>query len=187
MKNKKDFKKLLADAQLPVKTVPICLRGDLVADFEETERALQEAHKQRGDSLAGGSELGELAEKLEALQVEMREHFYTFRIQALPKREFRALVAKHGPRRVVGEDGEEKIHEDDKYIGVNTASFFEALMRACLVDPVLGDDDWTALDSKLTDSQWDSLSTAAWSVNRSDVDVPFSRAASLINRRTASE
>jgi len=44
------------------------------------------------------------------------------------------------------------------------------------------DEDWAALDQSLTSRQFDDLSDAAWSLNRREVDVPFSRAASRILR-----
>jgi hypothetical protein len=61
----KNFKDLLGQAQLPEKTVEICLRGDLVAEFEETERALEQAEEDRekANSLDGGSTVAELARK----------------------------------------------------------------------------------------------------------------------------
>lgn len=182
----KNFQAMLADAKLPEKSVPICLRGDLVADFEEAERLLVEANKSRGDSLAGGEKLGELAERVEQLREQMRDHFYDFRLRALPKRQWRALVAEHQPRRVDGAEGPE-VHEDDKYIGVNAETFFDAMIRACLVDPELDDQQWAHLLEVLSDKQYEALSSAAWGVNRSDVDVPFSHVASLISRRTGSE
>lgn len=183
----KNFKTMLAEAKLPEKTVPICLRGDLAADFEEAERRLIEANKTRGDSLAGAPELGALAEQVEQLREQMRQHFYTFRLRALPKRDWRALVAAHPPRRVDGPDGEPEVHEDDKYVGVNADTFFDAMIRACLVDPELDEQEWAHLAEVLSDKQYEALSTAAWGVNRSDVDVPFSRVASLINQRIADE
>lgn len=183
----KNFKTMLAEAKLPERTVPICLRGDLVADFEEAERLLVEANNNRGDSLDGGSELGSLAERVESLREQMREHFYTFRLRALPRRDWRALVAEHPPRRMDTADGDPEVHEDDRYIGVNAETFFDAIVRACLVDPELDEQEYTHLLAVLSDKQYESLTAAAWGVNRSDVDIPFSRVASLINQRSASE
>jgi hypothetical protein len=183
--SKADFKAMLASAKLPEKTVQICLRGDLAAEHETAEKALEQAEKNAlsADSLDGGG-VGELADRLEALEAQMREHTYPFRLRALPKPKWRALVAEHQPRR--DDDGE--VLAADRFLGVNADTFFEAITKACVVDPEMDDDDWRVLlDEKLTDAQFDTLSEAAWGLNRRDVDVPFSRAASRLNRSSASE
>jgi hypothetical protein len=79
-----DIKSMLNGARLPERTVPICLRGDLVAEHEELERQLEEANRRASDSLAGNG-AGELADRIEALQEEMRAATVTFRVRALPK------------------------------------------------------------------------------------------------------
>lgn len=178
----KNFKAMLAEAKLPETTVMICLRGDLAADHEAAERELEQAEKQGSDSLAG-SGAAEIADRIEALEAEMREHTYEFRMRALPRKDWRALVAQHPPRR--GEDNE--LIEPDKYIGVNGESFYDAIIRACLVDPELTDDEFEQLVGAVTDRQYDDLSDAAWGLNRREVDIPFSRAASRMKRDSAAE
>ncbi len=177
-----NFKKMLAEAKLPEKTVELCLRGDLVAEHERTEQALNVESQRNTNSLEGGR-IGELAEKLVALEEQMREHTYTFLIRALPRRDFRQLLADHPPR----QDGEGELDKRDATVGLNTATFFDAMIRACLVDPELDDETWTELENKLSDRQYESLSDAAWAVNQADVSIPFSPAASLINRSIATE
>lgn len=177
-----NFKKMLSQAKRPERTVPVCLRGDLAADFEQVERQLEEAQKKASDSLAA-SGISELVDQLDALSAEMRKHTYDFRLRAMSRPAFRALVADHGPRR---DPDTNEVLERDRYVGVNTDTFYDALIRACVVDPELDDEDWkTLLDETLTDKQFDALSDAAWYLNRGDVDVPFSRAASRL--RAASE
>lgn len=179
----KNFKEMLGTAQLPEKTVPICLRGDLVAEFEETERALELEQAKSTVSLDGGGQVGFLAEKIETLRDQMREDTYTFRLRALPKRQWRSLVSEHPPRPT--DDG--GIDDRDRFLGVNSDTFFDAMIRACVIDPELDDETWNELNEKLTDKQYDSLADTAWSLNRSDIDVPFSRAASLISRTSEPE
>lgn len=176
-----DFKTLLASAKLPEKTVLICLRGDLAAEHEQAERDLEQAQRTAFDSLEG-SGAGEIAERVRALEDEMREASHPFRLRALPRPVWRALVAAHPPRR--GEDNE--IVPEDRML-VNSETFFDALVRACLVDPELGDEEWAELAGKLTDRQFDDLSDAAWGLNRREVDVPFSRAASRMRQVSGGE
>jgi hypothetical protein len=176
-----EFAKLLADAKLPERTVVICLRGDLVADHEAAERELEQAERQALNSLAGTG-AGPIIERIEALETEMREHSYEFRLRALPRPAWLKLCTEHPPRRDE-ESGE--IVDADRRLGVNAETFYTAIIRACLIDPVLTDEQWQQLDGSLTDRQFDELSGAAWALNRGAVDVPFSRAASLMKRDSA--
>jgi hypothetical protein len=171
-----DITEALAGARLPEKTVPICLRGDLQARFEELERQLVAAQRDTSDSLAAGSRPRELAEQIEALRREMADHTVTFTLRAVPRRAWTKLVADHPPR----ED-----NQVDRVLGVNEETFISVLIREATVDPELTDDQWDLLDEKLTEFQWQKLFNAAWSLNARDVDVPFSHAASTILRATA--
>lgn len=177
----RNFKSMLAEAALPETVVPVCLRGDLAADHEVLERELEQAQKQATDSLAGNG-AAEIAERIRGLEEQMREHTYDFRLRALPRRAWRDLVAAHPPRR--GDDNE--IVDADR-MGVNGETFFDAMIRACLVDPELADEEWAALNEALTDRQYDSISDAAWALNRREIDVPFSRAASRMRERSDAE
>lgn len=178
-----DLKNALLEARLPERTVPICLRGDLVAELESLERQLEDAARRPVDSLAGNG-AGELADRVIELQDLMRDSTVTFRLRALPKPQWRALLAAHPPAR--GDDGEP--HPEHAQAGLNIDTFFDALIRACLIDPEVDDESWALMagpDGRLTDRQLGRLSDAAWEVNRGDVNIPFSHAASRAKRNTA--
>lgn len=177
-----DIKAMLTDAKLPERTVPICLRGDLVAEHEQLERRLEDANRRAVDSLAGNG-AGELIDQLEALQGEMRDSTVIFRLRALPKSKWRALVAQHPPR----QDDDGKPIPEDVANGANLETLLDAIVRACLVEPEIDDDTWALMagdDGRLTDRQLGSLADAAWAVNRGDVSVPFSLAVSQARRTT---
>jgi hypothetical protein len=184
MAEPKDFLTMMADARLPERTVPICLRGDLTAAHEELERKLEDAQRRPVDSLEGNG-TGELAEQILALEAAMRDHSYTFVVRALPKPAWRKFVAEHGPRvdPVTGDPD-----AGDVRVGFNQETFYDDVVRACVIDPVLDSAGWTELlDTKLTDRQIGDLADAAWAVNRGTVDVPFSHAASRSRRATDGE
>ncbi|MFC6017802.1 hypothetical protein ACFP2T_16495 [Plantactinospora solaniradicis] len=169
------IKDAIRAAKLPERVVPVCLNLDLQAEFEAAERELQELLDRPRDSLAAGGPPKDLSQRVRDLEAEMREHTHDFRLRALPRPGWLALVADHPPRQT--EDG--AVDQRDQYVGVNAETFFTALVRASVVAPELDEEDWRLLlDEKLTDRQFDQLSDAAWSLNRRDVDVPFSRAAS---------
>ena len=177
----KNFKAMMAEARLPERTVQICLRGDLVADHEAAERELERAEKAAITSLAGNG-TAEIADRIQALEEQMREHTYAFRLRAMPKPKFRAIVAAHPSRR----DDEGRVIDADR-LGVNSETFFDALILTCLVDPELTAEEFGELADVLTENQYDHLSTAAWNLNKDEVDIPFSLAASRTRRNSASE
>lgn len=180
-----DLKSMLAGAHLPERTVPVCLRGDLAAEFEELERKLEQATDTPSDSLAGNG-TGDILDRMEALRERMREATVTFRLRALSKPRWRALLAAHPPRR--GDDGEPLA--EDVTIGVNRETFFDAIIRACLVDPEVDDEAWDMMageNGRLTDRQLSTLTDAAWEVNRGEVSVPFSRVESRARQSTGRE
>lgn len=181
-----NFKQKLKAARLPEDSVSVCLRGDLAADFEATERELKRVQESKSDSLEEG--VGPIIDRLDALRAEMLEHTEDFRIRALSKPAFRALVAAHPPRRIIKDDGSEgELDAADVNLGLNRETFFEALLRVSVVSPELDEGDWTALLEVLTDRQFGDLTDAAWFLNRGEIDVPFSRAASLAKRNSGGE
>lgn len=168
-----DVKALIASARLPERSVAICFAPDLTAAMQDLERQLEEAdaRQKASGSLAGGERV-ELAQQMEDVRERMKSNTVDFRLRALPRRRWTALVAAHPPR-----EGNER----DTMLGLNEETFFEAMVRECVVTPTLDDEDWTTLlDDALSDAQWGVLVNAAWAVNARDVDVPFSRAASRI-------
>jgi len=171
-KKKPDTKAILAAARLPERSVDLCLRGDLVARWQELAREFVDAEREdKVHADLDGGKARPLAEQIAALQDEMREHSLVLKLHALPRRKWTALMAAHPPR------------EDDKtdeLLGLNRETFYDALVRACVAEPALDEDDWAHLDEVLSDGQWQALNNAAWAVNARDVDIPFSRGASQI-------
>jgi hypothetical protein len=179
----KSFKAMLAEAKLPERTVPTCLRGDLVAEHEQLNEQLELLEKKAVDSLAGNGG-AELAARIDELEEQMRDSTYPVRLRALSKPDFRAFLAAFPPR--VDAEGKSSNQLDAAY-GFDTDAGFETLVRRSVVDPELDDADFADLLGKLTENQFDSLAVVAWQLNKGDIDVPFSRAASRLNRLTADD
>lgn len=178
------FTDLLKGAKLPEASHPVCLRADLTAQFEAAERELELIRKQprQSDSLAG-SPAGPLIRRIEEIQQEMTAATYPFRLRALPKSKWRLLVAAYPPRK---DDNGEPVPEDAQ-IGVDREKFLDALIKVSVIDPVMTEEQWTELLETITDRQYSDLCDEAWFLNRGEVSVPFSRAASLLKRDTDSE
>ena len=175
-------KAMLGTARLPERTVEICMRGDLVADHEAAERELEKAEKRPGTSLAGNG-AAEIAARIQALEAEMQDSVWEFRLRALPAPKYRAFKAEHPPR--VKDDGEPE--KKDLVFEFNIDEGAEPLARMCLVDPELDDETWAQLMNALTLEQFEELAAAAWMLNRGGVDIPFSSAASELMQASAGE
>lgn len=173
-------KDLIKAASLPERSISLCLDQGLQAQVEELDRRL-DAPATDAPSMAGDPKT-KIAQEIMALTALMGEHSITFRMRALPRRKFTALMASHPPRE--GNNG-------DRMLGFNEDTLFDALIRACVAAPDdLDEEDWAGLigeDGVLSSAQYEQLSDAAWAVNRRDVDVPFSRAASLLQRTSEPE
>ena len=167
-----DVKELIRGATRPEDKVPLCLRADLVAEYERTERELRTVQAATKDSLAGpGEEARAIEARLAELREQMQASTLTFELRALPPPKYQALANEHPPRVVEG-----KMERRDQVFGFNVDTFFPALAQASTVAPELDDEDWAALlgdDGKLTDGQVERLTTVAWQLNKKDVDLPF--------------
>lgn len=182
-------KQILAGAKLPQTSVTICLRPDLVSEWERLDRELQHALRP-ADSLAGNGSPSEVAQQMDDVRAEMAAHSVVFVLQALPRRRFRAMMNSHPPRKTP--DG--AVDERDRLTGVNLDALWPDLLPASLVAPELDADDWALLigtedvDGVLTARQFNELADAVWDLNMADgTDVPFSRAVSAILRNSGSE
>jgi hypothetical protein len=179
--NGKNVKDIIKGGRLAERSVPVCMRADLVAEHEEAERLLDKASNEVRTSLGAGSAVSELGERVRALEAEMAKNTVAFHLRALPRLKWKALIADHQPRKAEG-----GTVDDRDLMGVNADTFFEALVRVSVVAPELDDEDWAILLGEtddgfaLSDAQFDALSNAAWGLNRRDVDIPFSRAASRL-------
>jgi len=171
-----DIKALLKQARRRTARVEVCLRGDLAGEYEQLERDL--AKLPPNNRLGGDPERQRITADMERLRTEMAEGTVTFRLEALSDTAFQRLVDEHPPRR----DGDE-INERDAQSGYNRATFYDALVRACTVEPELDDEDWELLlgEDGMSPGQKLNLSLEASRINGESVDVPFSPAATNAN------
>ncbi|MFG2046133.1 hypothetical protein ACGFIW_01715 [Micromonospora sp. NPDC048935] len=185
----------LKSAALPERTVDICLRGDLQAEWEDLHRQLAdaEAAAAKDKRLAGDHRAREIGAQITAVQDQMRADTIVFRMRALHRKAWDALLKQHPPR---------KDNEEDAKLGYNVEAFMEALIRSCTYSPDdLDDDTWRELlgdndderarlekagepveDGKLTEWQFAQLQNTALHLCIRKVDVPNSFAVSQLIR-----
>lgn len=156
---------LLASARLAEDEVPICLRPDLLAQYKAAVTALEsaEADHKRNGSLAGGGRAAAQA-AVDGLRDQMLAASVRFTVRALPQKRWGEMYAEHPPR-----EGD----KDDARVGFNRDTFYDVLVRECVVEPELTAQQWGLLLAKLSAAQYATLKTTAWLVNNAEVDVPF--------------
>lgn len=142
----------LKKAKLPEATVELCLAPHLVEELD----AIPES-----DSLADPN-----MEQRTALRKEIEESILPVKLRALGSRRYDELVAKHPPRPDVVED---------QNAGFNNDTFKGAIVRACVVSPVLDDEYWEHLIDVITTEGWLRLLATTIRLNRYGGQVPFSR------------
>lgn len=161
---------LLDASRQPEQTVNVCLRGDLQAEWEKLEQELTTLRAASKATLAGDPEETALAERIRAVEEQMRTATVPMVLRALTRRPWQQLCESHPPR---------PDNPSDRVVGANTATFYDALIEASVVSPDFGGSDrLKRLLDTLTSMQFDMLASAAWDLNRRDVGVPFSLTAS---------
>lgn len=153
---------------------------DLAEEIEELDAQLVDL--QRPGMLNSAPGARALAEQIEALRAEMAKSALRLRLEAMDPDEWKALMAQHPPRR----DSIGQVVDEDA-AGVNTATFYPALARKSIVRPAMTDARWAKLVKAVSSRQWDDLWSLAWRLNRGEVDIPFSRAASRTLQSSAPE
>lgn len=154
-----DIHALIADAKPPARTVELCLRGDLVADLEQATRDLALAREHDdADGVATATERAAAARRAMAGAV------LVVRFEAIPRREWLALLGEHPPR---------ERDATDNRVGFNTETLYEAIIRRSWASPELTPADMDALLDAVNDGQFNELADAAFSVNTRGAVVPF--------------
>lgn len=175
---------LIRNGKLKTDEFRACMDPDLIAEHQDLLDQRAAARARAEDSLAGGN-VAELEEKIAGVLDRIEAQTVVLVLKALPRPEFRSLKDAHPPRRDP-EGNPLPEHADDWRLGVNVDTFFDPLIRAELVSPVLDEDTLTMLlEERLTDGQWDALTTVAWNLNLDKISVPFSSAVSP-SRRSSS-
>jgi hypothetical protein len=180
-----DIDAIIDGAQPYQRSIALCLRGDLVAEYEALDQAREEAEKDAlVDSLAAGGGTAAILAQMDALRAQMKASTITVVMRAMTSRDFLKLCKMHPVRR----DDDDKPNPADVGLGVNTDTIWDPLIRACWVSPTIDKARMKRLlDEKLSHSQYSQLANLAWMVNRDEVDVPFSYAASRTRQHNSPE
>jgi hypothetical protein len=163
---------------LATKSTQICLRPDLIAEWETADKALSEAKVQErvaegrmADRKGESADVKRLAKKVKALEDEIEAHAITFTFQAMPKDRWRELTEQHPPR---------SGNNIDHVVGYNRDAAADAAVRASLIDPVFDEASWGQFLAVCNPSEWGELRETANVVNGAVTDLPKSHLASQV-------
>lgn len=169
-KLEQDVDALLDAATLPERTVDLCLRGDLHAEYQDVEAQFYAAQMSAEASLGGEApEVTALRDELNAITEKMRAATLTLRFRAVSKERFDLIIVAHPPR----DD-----NKDDQAAGFDQDGVNEAMIKACCVEPELTAERWEKLRGAITSQQYNELIGAINQLNFAPVDIPFLFAAS---------
>lgn len=161
MTEKTDWAGLVKASKPRQKSVRLCLRGDLMGELDEAQAALSDtAPVGVATSLAGRADTSVIdaaKDRVDAAAAAVADASVTFRLQGLPRDRYKSLESEHP-------DPKDEAGWDER-------TFPEALVRACLVDPVVAADQ--PLFGIMTAGESDKLFWVAYSACNEAEDVPL--------------
>lgn len=167
---------VIREAELPTRTVRICVKGDLRVRYEDLHAELEAKSAEvqgRGDeSLAGAGDLRGLAEQVKDAAVEMHKHMRKFVFRAISGN-WASITKKH----------------QDEQGGIKDSAAWSAeLVAAAAVSPPMTAEQARRLFQKLSQGDVDLLFMTARKANfDNSAEVPKSRLASEILEGRRSE
>lgn len=160
----------------------VCLRPDLIDEWEDAEQALREAmqpQEGRPGRLGEGGKSADtqaLAEKVQSLEAEIEASQMRVAMRAMPKDAWIALCEEFPPR-----EG----NQFDSMQGYNRDAVVDAAVRECIVDPAFDDQSWADFIAVLNPTEWAELRSLVNRVNRVVTEGPKSALAVSVLTRHA--
>lgn len=169
MGNDELIAKILASARTRTRKVPVCSRGDLVAEHEEIVERLQAAilRSKSDRSLAGDPEVQSLQDQLVKVEAEMEAETFDVVVSALSHRAWADLVAAFPPTDEQASKGSD----------VDDLAFQVASVAACTGIPV---EQATVLEGTLPAGEWGKLYVAVLALNVKPTSAPKLAAATAV-------
>lgn len=147
----------------------ICLRPDLLDEWEAANDELQESQARDVGSarLASGvsSATKRIAQKVQIIERQIEDNSIWVKFRAMPKDDWIVLCEQYPPRR--GND-------IDAVIGYDRDSVQDAMVRACMIDPVFDEKSWAEFVKVVNPGEWAELRETVSQVNGAVTGTPKS-------------
>lgn len=173
--SKRSIEDVLGNIKVAVRSVSICLDGDLRAEHDDLTRELERLRREKVDSLAGGGEVRKVAERIKAVEQQMRDSETTFKFRGLTKNAIRSLFERFPPPDPNPDNLRWNIHE-----GAST------LLAESAVEPTMTVAQAEKLGDMVDDGVWTELVNAAWVASTGSTTIPFSVRASAMTADSGS-
>lgn len=176
MSTESDFPKLSLDEilngrKLAEKSIPICMRLDVMADIEELERQITQLQDDDDDvrmAAANGASAAELADAIRELEAIGRQYTIDLRLKALERSEWKQKC--------------DQFTEEDPDSGtqkLDLAALVLDIFAESLVSPAMGATQRDDFLKGLSDGQWEQVMQGVFDLNRRTVTVGKSLTASF--------
>ena len=169
----------------PETTVEFCTNIALRSEHERAVAAVKAAQQAaQSDPRENGSvAVREAAERVQALEAEMRSSTLVFTIRGLRRKAWVEFVESNPPR---------EANAGDKAYGINVSALDEIIPASIAAvvnhDGSLAEFDaeaeWPTLSEDMTNGQWSDFANAVITVNHEVRSAPFSPLASAVIRRS---
>ncbi len=167
---------VLARARKPEDSVTLCLRGDLVAEYEDLKRQLDGA-SEAVDSLGDVSPATAIRQRMADLAGEMVSESVTFRLRAMPSMDWSDLFAEKPDIPTVPEGADNIPDEVARTFRDAWHNWLCAIMAGTCYEPAMTVEEADQLAIALSRPQWDEVTNAAYGINTVRQTIPFSVAA----------
>ncbi len=167
--SKRSIEDVLGAIKVPVRSVSVCLNGDLRAEHDELTRELEQLRREKPTGLADGGPARRVAERIKAVEAQMRDSETTFKFRGLTKNGVRSLFARFPAPDPNPDNLRWNIHE-----GAST------LLSESAVEPTMTVAQADQLADAVDDGVWTELVNAAWVASTGSTTVPFSVRASAM-------
>lgn len=173
-----DIESIIDEAEPAQTAVTICVKGNLKAEYERLEAQLGDMG-QAATNLAGDRPGADTAARMVELREQMKTYERAFVMRAVtPRRAWRNLQAKRPVKTP---------EMDDEAFADLYHPWVCSVVAASALDPAMTVAQAERLADKLSDGDWGKLANAAWKVNDSSSEIPFSVAASVFYRSSGAK
>lgn len=149
---------VLGKVKRPVRSVRVCLDGDLWARHDELAQEIDALRQQNPGKMGEAAGVAELSKELREVEAAMRAAEVEFKFQGISLYRRDEIIAKYPSK-----DGR----------GWDTTAGAHELLSAAAVEPAMDADEAKQLVETLASAATSKLFNCAWAATEGSSDVPF--------------
>jgi len=163
---------LIGRVKMPVRSVTICLDGDLQAEHDELTAELELVRRENPAKMGDTSEGKQIADRIGEIEAEMRKSEQTFKFKGLNKNALNVLYKRFPPKK-----------DSNQTWDIDAGAF--ALLAAAAVEPTMSEDQAKGLIDAISYGQVDKLVGCAWVASTGSTATPLSARASELRGKNS--